>query len=89
LAGYGFLILISFLFIVKPVIQAVSTVSVAMEQRGLLGRSGAGRSLPAPDGQYALPEPTALNVREKAMALAKQDPDKVVEHVRGWLSEAS
>lgn len=89
LAGYGVLILIAFLFIVRPLIQSVSSVSVAMEQRSLSGRSGAGRSLPAPDGLYALPEPTALNVREKAMALAKQDPDKVVEHVRGWLSEAS
>jgi flagellar M-ring protein FliF len=89
LAGYGVLILISFLFIVKPVIQAVSAVSVSMERRGLQGGGGPGRSLPAPDSQFALPEPTALNVREKAMALAKQDTDKVVEHVRGWLSEAS
>jgi flagellar M-ring protein FliF len=89
LAGYAVLILISFLFIVRPVIQAVGDVSVAVDQRALPGRSGAGRTLPAPDGLYALPEPTAFSPRDKAVALAKQDPDKAVEHVRGWLNEAS
>jgi flagellar M-ring protein FliF len=90
LAGYGVLILISFLFIVRPVVHAVSEVSVALDQQqAISGRSGAGRSLPTPDSLYALPEPAAISAREKAAALTKQDPDKAVEHVRSWLSEAS
>ncbi|MFH0728886.1 MAG: flagellar basal-body MS-ring/collar protein FliF [Pseudomonadota bacterium] len=90
LAGYAVLIFISFLFIVKPLIQAVSEVSVAMDHQRLIAGSGAsGRSLPAPDSLYALPEPTAISAREKAATLTKQDPDKAVEHLRGWLSEAS
>lgn len=89
MVGYAVLILISFLFIVRPVIQAISEVSVAVEQQGLPDHGGARRTLPAPDSLYALPEPTVPNAREKAVALAKQDPDKAVEHVRSWLSEAS
>ena len=50
---------------------------------------GTQQALPGPDGRQALPEPRAISPRERAVSLAKQDPDMAVEHVRSWLSEAS
>jgi len=90
LAGYAVLLLISFVFIVRPMTRVVSDVSVAVEQQTL--RYGAGaqqQALPSPDGRQALPEPKAISPRERAVHLTKQDPDMAVEHVRSWLSEAS
>lgn len=87
LVGYGVLIMISFMFLVRPVTRAVSEVVVTVDQMALPG--GDTQALPAPDGQKALPEPQKLSARERAVQIAKQDPDMTVEHVRNWLNEDS
>lgn len=89
LAGYAVLVLISFVFLVRPMTRVVSNVSTAVEHRALLTGSGEQQALPGPEGRQALPEPKGLSSRERAVGLTKQDPDMAVEHVRSWLSEGS
>lgn len=89
LAGYAVLLLIAFLFLVRPMTRAFSEISVAVEQQGLQDGGGIQQALPGPDIRQALPEPRAFSPRERAVSLTKQDPDMAVEHVRSWLSEAS
>jgi flagellar M-ring protein FliF len=89
LAGYAVLMLIAFIFLVRPVARAVGDVSVAVEQQAQL-TGAAPHALPRGEGhQQALPEPTMPSPREMAVNLTKEDPDRAVEHVRNWLSEAT
>jgi flagellar M-ring protein FliF len=89
LAGYAVLMLIAFIFLVRPVARAVGDVSVVVEQQAQLS-GAAPHALPRGEGHHqALPEPTLPSPREMAVNLTKEDPDRAVEHVRNWLSEAT
>ncbi len=88
LGGYALLMLIAFIFLIRPFARAVGDVSVAVEQQAKLSPPSP-RSLPQSEGHQALPEPEQISARQMAVNLTKENPDKAVEHVRSWLSEAS
>lgn len=90
LGGYAALILVVFIFLVKPLTQVVQEVAVQAQQSTLTVRAQENGELPgAAPGREALPPPAEMTGRQKAAYLAKQDLDKTTEQVRGWLSEAS
>lgn len=89
LGGYAALILVVFMFLIKPLTRTVQDVAVQARQGALTVRSQASGELPGVPGREALPPPAEMTSRQKAAFLARQNVDKTTEQVRGWLSEAS
>ncbi len=89
LGGYAALILVVFIFLIRPITQVVQEVTVQTEQNKLTVHTQENKELPGPSEQEALPAPAEMSGREKAAFLARQDLDKTTEQVRGWLGEAT
>ncbi len=88
LAGYAVLIVVAFMFLVKPLRKGVQEMAVHSRQASLSVRAEQ-EQLPGGQGMEALPAPQNLTGRQKAAYLARQDIDKTAEQVRGWLGEAT
>lgn len=86
--GYGMLIIIAFVMLIKPLTKAIQDVSVQVEQTALTSQAPE-QPLLTGDRPEALPAPENMTDREKAAFLAKQDAGKTAEQLRGWLAEAS
>ena len=89
LGGYAVLILVAFMFLVKPLTKVVQEVAVQTRQGVLTVRAQENGRLPGGEGREALPPPPEMTGRQKATYLARQNVEKTTEQVRGWLTEAS
>ena len=78
------LVILLFLFVVKPILKTVKDIYAPEEEPDL--------GLPEADIQEEVeiipPKPKVLSIQEKAIALAKEDVDKTSNIIRGWLAEA-
>ncbi len=86
--AYTLLIILIFLFIVRPVKKTLTEIISLPEQRALPSPKS-GKELPAPGVRGSLPDPEEMSTREKASLLAKQDIEKATNQIRGWLNEAT
>jgi flagellar M-ring protein FliF len=74
------LIILVFLFVVRPLVKSVKGVGTGVEgQRQLPASQGGGASA-------TLPEPQ-MDIRQKTVMLAKNNTDKTEQLLRGWLNE--
>jgi flagellar M-ring protein FliF len=89
LGGYAVLVIVVFMFLIKPLTQVVQEVATQAGQGMLTVRAQENGELPGVPGREALPAPAEMSGREKAAFLARQDVEKTTEQVRGWLGEAS
>lgn len=89
LGGYAVLILVVFMFLIKPLTQTAQEVLVQARQGALTVRAQENSELPGVPSREALPPPDEMTGRQKASYLARQDVEKTTDQVRGWLSEAS
>ncbi len=83
-----FLILLVFLFVVRPMIKTVKEVKSTVVQ-SLPAGAGRPDELPEPPAAAGLPELADQDPRQKAENLAKQNVDKTSNLIRGWIGEAS
>ena len=86
--GYAVLIMIAFVFLIKPLMRAIQDVATHVEQASLTSRA-VEQPLLAAENQAALPPPENMSDRDRAAYLARQDVGKTAEQLRGWLTEAS
>jgi flagellar M-ring protein FliF len=87
--GYGFLIIVAFVLLIKPLTKAIQDVSAQVEQAALTTNQVPQQPLITAEGQAALPSPGNMSDRERAAYLARQDVGKTADQLRGWLTEAS
>ncbi len=82
-----FLVLLVFLFIVRPLIKSVKTVRSEMGEPALLKAEEEKALLEAPESDL-LPLSKEANIRSRALSQAQQDVDKTTTLVRTWVNEA-
>ncbi len=82
-----FLVLLVFLFVVRPMIKGVKDIKSAVIEP-VLPQPPTEAALEA-EKKEALPEPEEVTMRNRADELARQDVDKSANLVRGWLGDAS
>lgn len=75
------LVLVIFLFVVRPLLRSVKGIVTAVDTRKTLPESGEELE------SAALPEPGIRGVREKTIMMAKSNSDKTQQVIKGWLHE--
>jgi flagellar M-ring protein FliF len=81
------LIVLVFLFIVRPVVKEFKQSSGTGEPSPAQLTKDDKKSLPSPETQPALPEPNETSLKDRAIFQAKQDVEKTSDVVRGWINE--
>jgi len=82
-----FLVLLVFLFIVRPLIKSVKAVRSEVGGQAVLTAEGEKALLEAPESGL-LPEPELASNRSRAVQQARQDVEKTATLVRTWVNEA-
>jgi flagellar M-ring protein FliF len=82
-----FLVLLVFLFIVRPLIKSVKAVRSEVGGQTLLTAEEEKTLLEAPESDL-LPEPEHSSNRSRAVHQARQDVEKTATLVRTWVNEA-
>jgi flagellar M-ring protein FliF len=80
------LIILVFIFIVRPLIKTVRAASETEDETKLLGGDEE-EYLLDDKGQLILPKPKVTTIQEKATGLAKENVSKTANILKGWLSE--
>ena len=75
------LLLVIFLFVVRPLLRSVKGIVTSVETPKALSESDEGLE------SAALPEPKVQGMREKTIMLAKSNSDKTQQVIKGWLHE--
>lgn len=84
------LILVLFIFVVRPLIKAARDIQAGGEDEDLPLLDKDGMPLLSDEQREAmLPEPEEMTVRERAAYLAEEDLDRSANVLRAWLSEAN
>jgi flagellar M-ring protein FliF len=82
------LILMMFLFLVRPLMKTVKEIKTA-DNQPVLASAEEDKFLPEPESRQALPAPVKQNTRQKALDLAGQDVEKAANLIKGWLKETT
>jgi len=75
------LLLVIFLFVVRPLLKSVKGIIATVEATKALPGSDEGSE------SAALPEPKVQGMREKTVMIAKSNSDKTQQVIKGWLHE--
>jgi flagellar M-ring protein FliF len=81
-----FLIVLIFLFIVRPMVKGLRQPDVEEAEPALLPDEE-GKALPGPEQKGALPEPEEMSLKDKVFFQARQDMEKTTGLVRAWINE--
>ena len=75
-----FLVLLVFFLVVRPLIMGLRNVTI---ERALQGREIA----PGGVGYVQLPAEGSLGPKQKVLAVSRENPDKALQLIKGWISE--
>ena len=76
----GFLVLLVFFTIVRPLIKSLRKAAVSPGPRGR-------ENAQAGEGYPQLAAAGSLGPREKVLAISKENPDKAFQLLKGWMTE--
>jgi flagellar M-ring protein FliF len=80
------MVLLLFLFVVRPLIKTVKQVSEGDEDL-LLGQREPEQLIFDDQGRPVLPKPRATTIQDKATVMAREDINRAANIIKGWLSE--
>ena len=83
-----FLVLLVFLFVVRPLLKTMREIKTEVVKPALAGGEHS-RAMIANEHREALPEPDRLSPRQQAAELAQNDVEKSAGLIKGWLNESS
>lgn len=83
-----FLVLLVFLFVVRPLLKTMREIKTEVVKPALAGGEH-NRAMIANEHREALPEPDRLSPRQQAAELAQNDVEKSAGLIKGWLNESS
>lgn len=81
------LIVLIFVFVVRPLIKTFQDVGSPEEESELLDESQPGQLVFDDAGRPVLPKPKVTTIQDKAILLAREDINKAANIIKGWLSE--
>lgn len=81
------LIVLIFLFVVRPLIKTFQDVGRPEDEEELLGEKVPEKLVFDDEGRPVLPKPRVATIQDKAMLLAREDINKAANIIKGWISE--
>lgn len=83
------MILLVFIFIVRPFVKGLRQHSGEMAAGPALLTAEGRKALPEGEAPEALPEPKSMHLKDRAVFQARQDVEKTADIVKRWVNEAT
>ncbi|MBW1697441.1 MAG: flagellar M-ring protein FliF [Deltaproteobacteria bacterium] len=81
------LVVLVFLFIVRPIIKGLKQPHEAVEEQPALLETEDRKALPEPAARGELPEPEEMSLKDQAYFQARKDVEKTTGFIRTWINE--